>query len=163
MVTVVVDVPDPGVMHMPPRKPGTRIVTGPQVVRWLVSGFVGAVTALLILLLGPDEPSTTEASVSMTMAFAVVAFTTVSLGVVLCRERQAPWSAPAFPYFGWMILGWALTWAAVKLGMFQRPLQTESLSGGQWAIVLALSLLAPGLIAIHKAMQLARQKSGAFS
>src|SRR4029077_1587409 len=78
VVTVVVgfiaDVPDPSVMQRPPRTPGTRIVNPPQVVRWVVSGFVVAASALAVLSWGPDEPSTTTASISMTMAFAIVAF-----------------------------------------------------------------------------------------
>ena len=60
------------------------------------------------------------------------------------REREAPWSSPLFPYMGWIILGWFLTWAAVELDMLQRLLDTESLTGAQWAIVLGLSLIAPG-------------------
>jgi P-type Ca2+ transporter type 2C len=158
VVGLVVDVPDSGVMKMPPRTPGTRIVTGPQVVRWLVTGFVVAVTALLVLELGPDEPSTSDPSISMTMAFAVVALSAVNLGVVMRRERQAPWTTPVFPYFGWMILGWSLTWAAVELDMLQRLLDTEALGGGQWALVLALSLLAPALVAADRAVQLARAR-----
>ncbi len=47
VVTVVIgfiaDVPDPSVMQRPPRTPGTKIVTRPQVIRWLLSGFVIAV------------------------------------------------------------------------------------------------------------------------
>ena len=39
----------------------------------------------------------THASVSMTMAFAIVAFTAVNLGFVMRREREAPWSSPAVP------------------------------------------------------------------
>ena len=35
VIGFVVDVPDPGVMQRPPRKPGTRIVTNPQIVRWV--------------------------------------------------------------------------------------------------------------------------------
>ena len=86
VVTVVIgfiaDVPDPGVMQRPPRAPGTRIVNPAQIVRWLVSGFVVAVLALGVLEWGPDTPSTTHASISMTMtmAFAVVAFSAVNLG-----------------------------------------------------------------------------------
>ena len=106
VIGFIVDVPDPGVMQRPPRKPGTRIVNRPQIIRWLLSGSVVAVTALLVLDLGPDKPSTTHASVSMTMAFAVVAFTAVNLGFVMRREREAPWSSPLFPYMGWIILGW---------------------------------------------------------
>ena len=160
VVTVVIgfiaDVPDPSVMQRPPRKPGTRIVTRPQVIRWLISGFVIAGIALAVLEWGPDTPSTEHASASMTMAFAIVALSAVNLGIVLRREREAPWSSPIFPYFGWIILGWILTWAAVELNMLQRLLDTESLTGGQWVVVIALSLVAPILVGIDKALQLRR-------
>ena len=73
------------------------------------------------------------------------------------RERQAPWSSPVFPYLGWIILGWVLTWAAVELNMLQRLLDTTSLSGRQWVVVLALSLIAPAVVAVDKAIQLRRQ------
>jgi Ca2+-transporting ATPase len=157
VVGFIVDVPDPSVMQRPPRKPGTRIVNRPQIIRWLLSGLIVAVTALLILDLGPDKPSTSHASVSMTMAFAFVAFTAVNLGVVMRREREAPWSSPLFPYMGWIILGWFLTWAGVELHMLQRLLDTESLTGSQWAIVLGLSLVAPVLVWVDKTIQQRRQ------
>jgi Ca2+-transporting ATPase len=163
VVTVVVgfiaDVPDPGVMQRPPRKPGTRIVNQPQIIRWVLSGLVVAVTALLVLNYGPDKPSTTHASASMTMAFAIVAFTAVNLGLVMRRERELPWSSPLFPYLGWIILGWVLTWAGVELPMLQRLLDTQSLTGPQWAVVLSLSLIAPALVWADKAFQLHRQKT----
>jgi len=162
VVTVVIgfiaDVDDPSVMQRPPRRPGTRIVTGPQVVRWLVSGFVVAGLALAVLHWGPDTPSTDHPSASMTMAFAIVALSAVNLGVVLRREREAPWSSPIFPYYGWLILGWVLTWAAVELGMLQRLLDTASLTGGQWLVVIALSLVTPALVGTDKAVQLRRQR-----
>ncbi|MGV9712580.1 cation-translocating P-type ATPase [Gordonia sp. NPDC003424] len=161
VVGLIVDVPDPGVMQMPPRKPGTRIVAGPQVVRWVISGFLVAVSALSLLEWGPDEPSSSGGSVSMTMAFAVVALTGVNLGVVMRRERQVPWSQPMFPYFGWLIAGWALTWAAVELGMLQRLLDTVSLTGAQWLVVLGLSLITPAFVGIDKAIQLRRQRDQA--
>jgi len=165
VVTVVIgfiaDVPDPSVMQRPPRKPGTRIVTRPQVIRWLISGFVIAGIALAVLEWGPDTPSTEHPSASMTMAFAIVALSAVNLGIVLRREREAPWSSPIFPYFGWIILGWILTWAAVELNMLQRLLDTESLTGGQWVVVIALSLVAPVLVGIDKALQLRRTRQNA--
>jgi Ca2+-transporting ATPase len=162
VVTVVIgfiaDVPDPGVMQRPPRKPGTRIVTRPQIVRWVVSGFAVAACALGVLEWGPDAPSTAHGSVSMTMAFAIVAFSAVNLGVVMRREREPAWSSPIFPYMGWIIAGWTLTWAAVELHMLQRLLDTVSLTGDQWAVVLALSLVAPAIVGVDKAIQLARQR-----
>ncbi len=162
VVTVVIgfiaDVPDPSVMQRPPRRPGTKIVTGPQIVRWAISGFAVAASALAVLEWGPDEPSTTLPSISMTMAFAIVAMSAVNFGVVMRREREPVWSSPIFPYFGWIILGWALTWAAVELGMLQRLLDTVSLSGKQWGTVLLLSLIAPGIVWIDKTVRLARSR-----
>ena len=158
VIGFIVDVPDPGVMQRPPRKPGTKIVNRPQIIRWVVSGFVVAVTALAVLEWGPDKPSTTHPSASMTMAFAIVSFSAVNIGLILRREREAPWAPPVFPFLGWIILGWVLTWAAVELGMLQRLLDTMSLSGRQWVVVLALSLIAPAFVGVDKAIQLSRQR-----
>jgi Ca2+-transporting ATPase len=158
VIGFIVDVPDPGVMQRPPRKPGTKIVNRPQIIRWFVTGFVLAVTALCVLEWGPGKPSTTAPSVNMTMAFAIVSFSAVNIGLVMRRERQAPWASPVFPYLGWIILGWILTWAAVELAPLQRLLDTQSLSGRQWVVVLALSLIAPTVVGVDKAIQLSRQR-----
>ena len=158
VIGFIVDVPDPGVMQRPPRKPGTKIVNTPQIIRWVVTGFVVAVTALAVLEWGPGKPSTTHASVNMTMAFAIVSLSAVNIGLIMRRERQAPWASPLFPYLGWIILGWILTWAAVELHMLQRLLDTTSLTGREWVIVLGLSLLAPAVVAVDKAIQLSRQR-----
>ena len=122
-----------------------------------------AATALSVLEWGPGKPSTTHASVNMTMAFAIVSLSAVNIGLVMRRERQAPWSSPVFPYLGWIILGWILTWAAVELNMLQRLLDTTSLSGREWIIVLALSLLAPAVVAADKILQLRHQSQAAIS
>jgi Ca2+-transporting ATPase len=158
VVGLIVDVPDPSVMDRPPRKPGTKIVTVPQIVRWAVTGFVVAMSALSVLIWGPDNPSTKDPTISMTMAFAVVALSAVNLGVVMRREREAPWSSPLFPYFWCIAAGWVLTWAAVELNMLQRFLDTVSLSADQWGVCIGLSLLAPAVVAVDKVIQLRRQR-----
>ncbi|MFZ0013515.1 MAG: cation transporting ATPase C-terminal domain-containing protein, partial [Acidimicrobiia bacterium] len=84
----------------------------------------------------------TDPSVSMTMAFAVVALSAVNIGLVLRREQRPWFSQPAFPYLAWVAVGWIFTWAAVELGMLQRVLLTTSLSGSDWLIVIGLSLIA---------------------
>jgi P-type Ca2+ transporter type 2C len=159
VIGFIVDVPDPGVMQRPPRKPGTKIVTRPWVIRWFIFGFVVAATALAVLEWGPGEPSTEDPSVSMTMAFAIISLSAVNIGLVMRREREVPWSSPVFPYLGWIILGWLMTWAAVELGMFQRLLETTSLSGGEWGVVLALSLIAPAVVAADKLIRVRQQRS----
>ena len=142
VIGFIADVADPGVMEVPPRRPGTRIVNGRTVPRWVVTGFLVSIPALLVLLNGPDEPSTTDPSVSMTMAFAIVAMSAVNIGLVLRREQRPWFSQPAFPYLGWIAVGWLFTWAAVELDMLQRLLLTTSLEGSQWLVVIGLSLIA---------------------
>jgi P-type Ca2+ transporter type 2C len=157
VIGFIVDIPDPSVMQRPPRKPGTKIVNRPQLIRWFVSGLLVAVIALLVLAYGPGKPSTSHASVNMTMAFAIVSLSAVNLGLVMRREREPAWSRPLFPYLGWIILGWILTWAAVELHMLQRLLNTESLTGWQWLAVLGLSLITPVAVGVDKAIQLRKR------
>ena len=95
------------------------------------------------------------------MAFAIISLSAVNIGLIMRRERQAPWSSPLFPYLGWIILGWFITWAAVELNMFQRLLDTTSLSGRQWVVVLALSLIAPAVVAADKLLQIRQQRKAA--
>ena len=163
VIGFIVDVPDPGVMHRPPRKPGSRIATRAQTVRWAITGFIISSLALMVLAWGPGEPSTTDPSTSMTMAFAVVALSAVNNGLVMRREREPWWSAPIFPYLGWIILGWLLTWAAVELNMLQRLLDTVQLTGAQWVLVIALSLVAPAFTTIDKSIQLRKLKRSAVA
>ena len=67
--------------------------------------------------------------------------------------------APVFPFLGWILLGWAAIWAAIELGMLQRLLLTESLTGRQWGVVIGLSLVSPAVVAVDKAIQLRRLRT----
>ena len=93
----------------------------------------------------------------MNIMLLIVVVASFAIVQVMRRERQAPWSSPVFLYLGWIILGWIFTWAAVELNMLQRLLDTTSLSGRQWVVVLALSLIAPAVVAVDKLIQLRRQ------
>ncbi|MFL6136744.1 MAG: cation-translocating P-type ATPase [Frankiaceae bacterium] len=161
VVGFIIDVPDPDVMNQPPRRPGAKMVNGPQIARWAVSGFLIAFAALAVLQWGPGRPSTSDPSTPMTMAFAIVALSAVNLGLVMRREREHAWARPVFPYLGWIIAGWALTWAAVELRMLQRLLDTVSLTGDQWLVVLALSLPAPLFVGADKLIRLHRERGSA--
>ena len=46
----------------------------------------------------------------------------------------------------------------MELRPLQRLLDTMSLSGRQWVVVLVLSLIAPTVVGIDKAIQLSRQR-----
>jgi Ca2+-transporting ATPase len=94
----------------------------------------------------------------MTMAFAIVSLSAVSIGLVMRRQHEWPWSSPVFPYLGWIVAGWALTWAAVELDMLQRLLDTTSLTGAQWTTVIGLSLIAPMVVAVDEVVQVVRRR-----
>ena len=64
---------------------------------------------------GPDEPSTDHA---VGVDDDGVRDRRAQRGEPRPRDAAragAPWSSPMFPYLGWIILGWVLTWAAVEL------------------------------------------------
>jgi P-type Ca2+ transporter type 2C len=153
VVGFVIDVPDPGVMQRPPREPGSRIVNRSSSIRFIGIGLIIAAGALALLAWGPGEPSTTGPSTSMTMAFALVALSAVNLGLAMRREREPAWSTPLFPYLGWIMAGWTLTVAAVELRVLQRVLDTTSLTGAQWGLVVLLSLIAPLIVEVDKAVK----------
>jgi P-type Ca2+ transporter type 2C len=113
---------------------------------------MAAVTDLVfVALVGIMDPLRAEAKDAVHVA--------LNIGLVMRRERQAPWASPVFPYLGWIILGWVLTWAAVELQPLRRLLDTTSLSGGQWGAVIGLSLIAPAVVGIDKAIQLSPQRN----
>ena len=49
---------------------------------------------------------------------------------------------------------------AVELNVLQRLLDTTSLTGDQWLVVLGLSLIAPAVVAVDKFVQISRQRKG---
>jgi len=152
VVAIITDVPDPRVMDQPPRDPKEKLVNRHTSIRWFINGLIVATSALLLLTWGPDEPSTSEPSISMTMAFATVALATTAFGLTMRREHQPAWAAPLFPYLSWIGLGALVTWLAVELPLLQRPLDTVSLTGAQWLLVVGLALIAPVLVEIDKAV-----------
>jgi Ca2+-transporting ATPase len=52
-----------------------------------------------------------------------------------------------------------LTWAGVELAMLQRLLETTSLTSAQWLTVIALSLLAPAVVAVDRLVERARHRA----
>ena len=157
VIGFIVDVPDPGVMQRPPRTPGSRIATRAQTVRWAISGFIISEPGAHGPGLGPrraehDRPvGLDDDGVRRRRAQ---------------RRQQRPRHAPrarsrggrrrSSPTSDGSSSAGSLTWAAVELNMLQRLLDTVSLTGAQWVLVLALSLVAPAFTAIDKAIQLRR-------
>jgi Ca2+-transporting ATPase len=147
VIAIVLAAVSPSIMKEKPRDPKEKIANRPNVTRWLAFGMILALCALVAILTAPGEMSIDQASVPITMGFAVIGLGTAWASLVF-RPGMAPaWEQPFFkqllltvvPMFGVVL--------ATELAFFQRLLQTLSLTGSQWMICLALSL--PYAIAVE--------------
>jgi Ca2+-transporting ATPase len=150
VIGLITDVPDPGVMDRPPRNPAERMVTLASARRWALTGLLIALPALGLVMWGPDEPSPTDPSQSMTMAFAVVGLGTALLGLATRRTREPAWADPLMPFIKWTGFGLAFVWVAVELPLMQRIVGTTPLTAAQWLVVALLALPAPLAVEANK-------------
>ena len=129
---IAVDPGDPDVMHRPPRDPKVPITNRNAVVTWIVYAGVLFLAALLPLLAGPDEPSTTHPSVSLTMTFVVMGLGTAMNAIV---NRRDPGSGLEPPLVKAMVIATVpvmMMFLATQLPTLQQALLTTSLSPLQW-------------------------------
>jgi Ca2+-transporting ATPase len=157
VLAIISDGVDPTVMDQAPRDPRARVVNRGSVIRWATTGFVLALSATIPLVLGPDEPSLENPSVSMTMAFVVSALAALGLGWTARRDPGPSFYGPPFPYLAWLGGGVALLVLSVELGAMQSWLQTTSLTGGQWVGAIVLGLVAPAVAVVEKEVRRRRQ------
>jgi Ca2+-transporting ATPase len=151
VLAIMGDTADPDLMDRPPRDPSIPVFNRTTGIRWVIIGAVLAVTALIPLVWGPDDPQVDGPSIAMTMTFAISSLATVGIGVVARRDPGGFWNGPVVPYFVWLGAAAVITVLGVELPFLQRLLDTLPLSGSQWLGVLALSLAAPALMSAEKA------------
>ena len=157
VVIIAVDPGDPDVMHRPPRDPGVPITNRPAVVMWLVYAGVLFVAALLPLVAGPDEPSLEQASVSMTMTFAVMGLGTVFNALVNRRDPTSGLSAPVLKALAIGLVPVGMVVLATELPGLQHGLLTTSLTSGQWLTCAGLAALLPLTVEVGKLLRRRRR------
>ncbi len=150
VIAISCDGTDPGIMTLPPRGRGARMVNRGTVLRWAVMGLLLALAATLPLVSGPDQPQVDGPSVSMTMAFAVSALAALGLGWVARRDPGRSGGRPTFPYLGWIGCGVLLVVLSVEVPLLQRWLDTTGLTALQWLGTLVLALVAPLAAVLEK-------------
>jgi len=124
--------------------------------RWLLYGLVQATLTLIPFAIFSDQWTTNGPSVPQSMAFGVLAVSTVFMATALRRGITPGWYGPYTPYFVWMLVPLVLTVLAIELPLFNRMIDTMSLSGGQWLLIVALALVLPIVIEIDKGIRRAR-------
>jgi Ca2+-transporting ATPase len=157
VVVIMLDPADPEIMNRPPRDPKIPITNLPAVVRWVAYGTVLFASALIPLVLGPDEPSPDTASASMTMCYVVVGLGTILSGVVMRRDPTSGLTPPILTAVKWSAIPLALLVLSTELDFLQHGLLTQSLSGLQWLACIGLSLVMPVVVEIDKWVRRRRQ------
>ncbi|HET6986389.1 MAG TPA: cation-transporting P-type ATPase [Kribbella sp.] len=153
VVIIAVDPGDPDVMHRPPRDPAVPITNRGAVVLWIVYALVLFLAAFAPLVAGPDEPSTTQASVSMTMTFVVMGLGTVFNGLVNRRDPTSGLTPPIVKALGIAVIPVVMLFLATQLPTLQRGLHTLPLSPRQWVTSAALAAILPVVVEVGKVIR----------
>ncbi len=150
VVVIALDPGDPDVMHRPPRDPKSPITNRTAVILWIVYGIVLATAAFVPLVAGPDEPSTTHPTASLTMTFVVMGLGTVFNALTNRRDPASGLAPPILTAVGVAIVPIAMIFFATQLPSLQHGLLTASLTGPQWLAAIGLALALPLVVEAGK-------------
>jgi Ca2+-transporting ATPase len=113
---------------------------------WVIYGSALAAGAFVALVAGPDDPSTTHPSASLTMTFVVMGLGTVFNAVTNRRDPGSGLSPPVLSAAAISVVPIVLLFLATQLGSLQRALLTQPLTGPQWLMAIGLALVLPVVI-----------------
>jgi len=150
VVIIALDAGDPDVMHRPPRDPKVPITNRTAVILWIVYGAVLAAAAFVPLVAGPDEPSTSHPTASLTMTFVVMGLGTVFNALTNRRDPATGLTPPILTAVGVALVPIALIFLATQLPSLQHGLLTTALTGPQWLAAIGLALTLPLVIEAGK-------------
>jgi Ca2+-transporting ATPase len=146
VVVIAIDPGDPDVMHRPPRDPKVTITNWAAVISWIVYGAVLAAAAFVPLVAGPDDPSTTHSSASLTMTFVVMGLGTVLNALTNRRDPASGLAPPILSALGISLVPVTLIFLATQLPSLHSGLLTQSLTGPEWLAAIGLALALPLVI-----------------
>ncbi|MEV6272216.1 cation-translocating P-type ATPase [Kribbella sp. NPDC051936] len=156
VVVIAIDPGDPEVMRRPPRDPAVPITNRNAVIRWVGYAFVLFLAALAPLVAGPDDPSATQGTVSMTMTFVVMGVGTAFNSVVNRRAPASGLTPPIVKAAAIAVIPIVLLFLASELPTLQSGLLTVELSPRQWLTCFGLAALLP--IAVEADKLVTRRK-----
>jgi Ca2+-transporting ATPase len=141
VLAIAADANPPGIMNHPPRDPRIGVVNPVSLTEWLVYGAVIFLIALVPLVWGPDVPSPSEPTASMTMAYVVLGLATVLSALLMRRTPESGLLPPIAAVAKILIWPVVLIVASTEIGFLQRMLGTVSLTGWQWLECIGLTLI----------------------
>ncbi|WP_353807745.1 cation-translocating P-type ATPase [Agromyces sp. SYSU T00194] len=150
VLAIAADPTPPGIMDRPPRDPRKGVANPASIFEWLLYGFAIFVVSLVPLVWGPDDPSPTAPSASMTMVYIVVGLATVLSALLMRRAPESgllPPIASAAKILVWPVL---LLVATTEFGFLQEMLGTVSLTGWEWLECVALLVPVVAVVEAHK-------------
>jgi Ca2+-transporting ATPase len=156
VIALMTDDTDPTVMRHKPRDPKVAIFNSRTGPRWIFYGLVLGVMSTIPLVWGPDEPSIDDASVSMTMAFAVMGMSTIISGFAMRHDKAHAFTQPLLRFAATLGIGVLIVIFATEFRFLQRWLLTTPLTAPQWAAVLGLALVMPIVVEVDKLIQRVR-------
>jgi Ca2+-transporting ATPase len=160
VIAIAMDVPNKGVMALPPRDPAIKVFNARTAPRWIGFGLVLGLSALAGYLLAPGEGSTTEASVPVTMAFAVMGLGTVFEALSARRDLASAFETPLLHYAAILAAPALLVVFSVEVAFMQKWLLLTSLTGAQWGIVVGLASIVFWVMEIEKLVRRRRARAG---
>jgi Ca2+-transporting ATPase len=153
VVVIALDPGDPDVMQRPPRDPNLPIANRSAVTLWIVYGAVLGVAALIALVAGPDSPSTTHASASLTMTFVVMGLGTIFNALTNRRDPASGLTPPILRALAVSLIPMTTIFLATQLPSLQSSLLTQRLTGPQWLAAISLALVLPVVIELGKLLR----------
>lgn len=150
-VLIIMNTPvQEGLMQLPPRAPSHKLVNPSEVIRWLLYGGALFFATLAPLLWGPDKPSPSMATASMTMAFVVMGFGTLLSGLALRHDPQSWLKSPILTSLGILAIPAVLLVITTTWSPLQRLLMTQPLTAEQWLGSIGLALIVLVVIETEK-------------
>jgi Ca2+-transporting ATPase len=119
-------------------------------VTWIVYAAVLFVAALIPLVAGPDTPSPSKPSASLTMTFVVMGLGTIFNALTNRRDPASGLEAPVIKALAISVFPLVMIVLATQLHSLQSGLLTQPLTGRQWLACVGLSLLVPLVIEGNK-------------
>ncbi|MET8152718.1 cation-translocating P-type ATPase [Actinoplanes sp. NPDC049668] len=162
VIVIAVDPGDPEVMRRPPRDPRITITNRGAVLLWLLYAAALFVAGLVPLVAGPDEPSATGPSASVTMTFVVLGLGTACNALTNRRDPASGLGPPILKAAAIALITVALVVLATQVDFLRQSLLTQPLTGPQWLACIGLALVLPAVIETVKWIRRSRTPKAAL-